>query len=110
MDSKEFKNLLGIPVKVTKVKDDFIWLDGEKYPINKIPSGISIDGDLNLRYTRITELPDDLMVGGYLDLRYTPIKELPDDLMVGGSLDLEDTPIKELPEGLKVGGKIYKDF
>ena len=45
---------------------------------------LTVNGDLNLRRTGITELPSDLSVGGDLDLRYTGITELPADLKVAG--------------------------
>ena len=52
------------------------------------------NGNLNLWGREdITELPDNLTVDGSLDLGYTKIASLPDNLTVGGSLDLHNTAI-----------------
>jgi len=71
---------------------------------NRLPEGLSVEGNLDLQDTQIVSLPEGLRVGGSLDLRDTQIKELPEGLQVGGDLDLRGTQITSLPEGLQVGG------
>jgi len=77
------------------------------FPLSK--EELYIEGDLDLRGTKITSLPEGLKVGGNLDLIGTKITSLPKGLEVGGWLDLVGTPITSLPEGLKVGGNIFLD-
>jgi hypothetical protein len=73
----------------------------------KLPSGLVVDGWLDLRNTKIETLPDNMIVGGWLDLRGTQIETLPDNLIVDGSLYLRGTQIKTLPDNLTVGGSLY---
>ena len=74
--------------------------------IKKLPDGLSVGGNFNLRGTPIEKLPDNLTVGGNLNLYGTQIKELPDNLTVGDNLILYDTEIEKLPDNLTVGGGI----
>jgi len=69
-------------------------IDGSDYLISDPDSWPKeIQGDLDLRSTRITRLPQGLTVGGDLDLGGTPIAQLPQGLQVGGDLDLGGTPL-----------------
>jgi hypothetical protein len=87
-------------------KIGFIDINGETYEINNMPDGLTVDGDLDLRNSKITHLPNGLKVGGSLNLTYTPITHLPNELTVRGSLDLSNTKITQLPEKLTVGGSL----
>ncbi len=98
----------------------------EWHPLDKLPEGLTINGNLYLSGTGITSLPRRLTVTGRLDLRGTEITELPDMLTVDGSLILGEfiktlprnlnikgsinaynAPLMTIPEDLKVGGDLY---
>jgi hypothetical protein len=49
---------------------------------------LTVDGDLNLSYTKLTKLPNNLTVNGNLDLAYSKMTELPDNLTMRGNLKL----------------------
>jgi hypothetical protein len=68
---------------------DSVGVNPDEYTIDK-DLNISVEGDLFLVGTQITELPD--------------------NLSVGRDLDLLQTQITKLPKSLKVGGTIFKDF
>ena len=87
--------------------DELIQVNSEKVLHSKGVRNNKIDGDLNLRDTKITSLPDNLTVGGYLDLKNTPITSLPDNLTVGDDLYPSGTKITSLPDNLTVGGNLY---
>ena len=67
---------------------------------------ITVEENLNLSYTNITELPDNLTVEGDLDIGHTNIIELPNHLIVYDDLYMYDAKITELPKDLTVKGKI----
>ena len=71
------------------------------------PSGMCVQGDLDLLNTPATHLPNDLTVGGDLDLCGTQITELPAGLTVTEDLFLSEIPISSLPSQLTVGGDLY---
>ena len=75
--------------------------------ISSLPDNLKVEGSLNLENTQISSLPDNLKVWGYLSLENTPISSLPDNLTVGGFLDLRYTQITSLPDNLKVGGYLF---
>ena len=90
-------NRMGILEAMT-VDEIYSWIESK---------GPHIEGDLDLRWIKITKLPDSLKsIGGYLDLAGTKITKLPDSLVsVGGYLDLCGTQITEFPDSLvSVGG------
>lgn len=60
-----------------------------------LPDNLTVEGVLDLSFTKITSLPNNLTVGYSLDLRGTQITSLPDNLTVGGSLYLDGTQITE---------------
>jgi hypothetical protein len=67
-----------------------------------------VDGDLNLRDSKIESLPEGLKVGRVLDLANSNIKTLPEGLEVRRSLWLLGCwGLTSLPKGLKVGGSLY---
>ena len=80
--------------------------DLENTPIQSLPEGLSVGGNLYLEKTQIQSLPEGLSVNGNLDLEYTQIQSLPEGLSVGGYLDLKNSQIQSLPEGLSVGGHL----
>ena len=124
--------------EVTKVVVDDLQFHTRHYddgtpitsPVYWLPDNLTVQGDLNIRYTHITSLPDNLTVSGYLDLRNLPITSLgnnlkvgshlyldgtditslPDNLTVQGSLNISDTQIKSLPDNLTVHGDLYLGF
>jgi hypothetical protein len=63
-----------------------------------LPANLTVEGDLDLRDTNITELPKQLVVRGNLDLRGTPIRTLPTCLVVGGDLLISGSAASALPE------------
>jgi hypothetical protein len=65
---------------------------------SSLPDRLTVEGDLDLRETNITELPQHLIVRGNLDLRGTPIKALPTCLVVGGDLLISGSAVSALPE------------
>ena len=67
----------------------------------------SIDGDLDLGYSRIKSLGNLTSVGGNLDLEKTPIQSLGNLTSVGGGLLLGNTPIESLGNLTSVGGDLY---
>jgi hypothetical protein len=69
---------------------------------------LTIVGDLDLAFTKITSLPEGLEVGGALYLRGSPnITSLPKGLKVGSDLNLDDTNIASLPKGLQVEDSLF---
>lgn len=81
-------------------------IDGAFHPLENLPEGLKVKGNLDLADTQISTLPDGLWVGGYLSLSGTLITSLPKGLTVGDDLYLDGTPIAELPEGLWVRGDL----
>ena len=63
----------------------------------------SIDGDLDLGYSRIKSLGNLTSVGGNLYLRYSLIESLGNLQSVGGGLYLYETPIESLGNLVSVG-------
>ena len=114
---------LGVDVPASHL-GHVIDVDGTWHPLDNLPEGLTVKGNLNLSGTKIAALPEDLSVGGSLHLYGTPIAALPKGLSVGrnlwlgestitalpagltvnGDLNIRWTPIKELPKGLVVGG------
>jgi hypothetical protein len=81
-------------------------LDLSNLKIRSLPAGLKVGGSLYLHDTPIESLPAGLVVRGNLDLRYSQIRSLSEGLMVGGDLNLERMPIKSLPADLKVRGDL----
>jgi hypothetical protein len=75
--------------------------------ITSLPSGLTVNGSLNLSNTPIKSLPSDLQVNGQLGLSGSRIESLPAGLNVRWNLSLSNTPIASLPQGLKVGGFLF---
>jgi len=62
---------------------------------------------LDLRYSDITHLPSGMYVDGYLNLVCTAITELPTGLKVHTNLYIQDTNITRLPDDITVIGDVY---
>lgn len=77
---------------------NYVW-----HPINNLPDGLEIAGDLNLSDTDIAVLPRGLSVTGNIYLNETKITSLPDNFSTTGALCLKGTDISKLPKGLRVG-------
>jgi hypothetical protein len=78
-------------------------------PLESLPIGLVVRGDLVLRKTAIAVLPEDLRVGGSLQLQEALIEALPPGLVangVKGSLWLGGTQIQVLPDGLRLWGAL----
>ena len=80
--------------------------------------GITVGGNLNLSFNKLTSLPDGIggiTVGGNLNLDGKQLTSLPDSIgwiTVGGSLNLVCNRLTSLPDsigGIKVGGSLYLD-
>jgi hypothetical protein len=105
--------------------------DAQWHPLNSIPDGVTIGGEVDLRGVEIERLPKDMTIKGSLYISQTQIRELPEGLTVEGNLDLSTTLIerlgprlrvhqdltivmngtlKSLPENLEVGGNLTISF
>ena len=96
----------GIP-EYTTIRGSLI-LDNCK-GIKSIPNGVTIQGSLSAKKTKIKEIGKGLIVGCNLDLSGSKIKNLPNGLTVAGNLDLRKTRIKNIPTDLVVGGYLLID-
>lgn len=76
---------------------------GVWHRLENLPSGLEIEGNLDLGWTKIEMLPEGLQVGGDLDLAGSKITTLSDGLTVGRGLLLYGTRITTLPKRLSVG-------
>ena len=73
----------------------------------KLPDDLYVKGRLHLSNSNIHKLPKGLEVEENLDIRGTFITELPDDLVVGGSIHV-DKNLEERAEELRSRGQIKK--
>lgn len=67
-----------------------------------LPDNFTVNGMLDLSYTKIQALPKNLRVRSHLDLKTTKITSLPEDIQVGGTLNLMFTKITHLPDNLTI--------
>lgn len=79
-------------------------LDLTDLPIESLPSGLKVRGDLIIVNSPITSLPDDLtQIGGDLKIANTNISSLPENLkIINGNLSIIDLKSISLPDNLKV--------
>ncbi len=70
--------------------------------VTELPENLTIDDDLNVRWSKLERLPNGLHVGT-LDLRGTDFDVLPERLTVADTLDLSGCNIETLPDDLTVG-------
>lgn len=73
--------------------------------INKLPENLTVTGILSISYTKITELPKTLTVLNSLELKYTQISKLSDNLKLKNYLSIDKcSNLKQLPDNLTVSG------
>jgi hypothetical protein len=63
----------------------------------RLPRGLNIEGDLDVRGTGVRSVPDGMVVGGYADFRKTAIQLVPASVFVGGELRVEDHVTIDIP-------------
>ena len=102
-DDSGYRWLLNHP-NATVYEDDLI-LAG--MPVHSLPEGFTVNGNLNLRNSKITELPRNFEVRGSLDLSDSNISRLASGLRVGLNLNLQNTLVTALPPDLYVGYNLY---
>ncbi|MCP3463075.1 hypothetical protein [Bradyrhizobium sp. CCGUVB23] len=61
-------------------------IDMTGLPLGKIGKDVTINGDLILKNTGLTELPQGLIVTGNLDLTGTEVTSIPEDTKIGGKI------------------------
>ena len=105
MEKQAIKRIFYFLEEKEQQNPPFLWKHISGEPLTE--RDLNIEGDLDLRGSKITSLPKGLKVGGVLDLYNTNITSLPEGLKVGDYLDLTGLPITSLPEGLKVGSGLY---
>ena len=71
----------------------------------RLPSGLNVEGVLNLEGARAHRLPDDL-TAGEIRAAGAELSRIGKNLRVQGKLDLCSTSIGSLPDDMKVGGPI----
>ncbi len=106
MEKETLKRIFDFLDKEENRKKPFIY----KLKFNELitKEELVVDGDLNLRESKIESLPEGLKVGRVLDLTQSDIKTLPEGLDVGHTLWLLGCwGLTSLPKGLKVGGSLY---
>lgn len=130
---KKFKTLLeNADIRFTERTDGKLVVHRPQFPrsLKYIPSGVIIDGALNLMLSsKIKKIPDDIqftgsvdldnssvetfdvftnkIIGGYMDLSYTKCTKLPSGMCISKSLSFVETPIDYIPPGTYVGNFIY---
>jgi hypothetical protein len=101
-------------------------LDLEGASIKSLPNNLTINGKLNLNWTReikslpnnltvrsleaqnsnITTIPADIQIIKYLDLSDSEINSLPENFSTNCFVNLQDTSIKSLPNNLTVNNDV----
>lgn len=102
-DDSGYRWLLSHP-NATVYEGDLILAGMPEYTL---PEGFTVNGNLDLRNSKITELPRNLEVRGFLDLSDSNISTLPSGLRVELNLNLENTLVTALPPDLYVGYNLY---
>lgn len=82
-------------------------IKGNWHPLDDLPGGLRVSGDLDVSGTGITALPEGLRVGGSLYIGNTGMTALPEGLTVGRHLYSSHTRLTALPGGLRVGGSLF---
>lgn len=96
-----FTEITSIPATI-KVYG-YIYL-GKK--ISKLPDNLTIETDLDLRYTTVSVLPKGLHVKRDLNITGLKIKQLPDDIVVDRTYILTSSSITSLPDDMQVNGSL----
>jgi hypothetical protein len=63
----------------------------------RLPKGLNIEGDLDVRGTGVSKVPDGTVVKGFADFRKTAIQVVPASAFVGGELLAEDHVVIDIP-------------
>lgn len=105
-----YKQVDTILTKKEEVREKHVTIDGKNYDVNRLPNGLSVNGDLDVSYTSIIKLPDNLTIKGKLIAKDTNINLLPKNLKVGGSIILSESKITKLPDNLTVAGDLNIAF
>lgn len=99
------RNLVGGGAGIEELPNDFslhsLLVPGSS--LQKLPRRLNVEGDLDVRSTRIDSVPATLSVGGNADFRKTSIKSIPASAYIGGELTVEDHVIVDVPD---VGPKV----
>lgn len=82
-------------------------INGKWHPLDALPKGLIVEGDLDISNTGIKVLPEGMRVGGSLYAGNTDIKVTPIGLTVGRNLYLSHSRLTTLSEGLRVGGSLF---
>lgn len=82
-------------------------IHGRWHPLDNLPNGITVAGDLDITNTRITSLPERLTVRGNLYASRSDLTALPKGLRVTKGLFISNTRIRVLPDDLNLGGDLY---
>lgn len=94
------RNLVGGGAGIEELPNDFsvhsLLVPGSS--LQRLPRRLNIDGDLDVRSTRIDSVPATLSVGGNADFRKTSIRSIPASVFIGGELSVEDHVIVDLPD------------
>ena len=75
--------------------------------MQRLPEDLSVGKDLTVRNSQITSLPSSFSIGRSIDLNSSRVASLPNNLTVRGNLDISNTLITELPAGLEVRGELF---
>ena len=105
MNKETLKSILYFLEKNDNKNKPFKWKLLNNEPITE--DELTIKGDLNLQFSKITSLPKGLKVRHSLFLENTKITSLPEGLKVGYNLYLYNSGIKLLPKGLEVGKDLF---
>lgn len=84
-----------------------IRINNTVYNIDLLPDGLEVQDNLNLAgYGLLEKLPSNLTVHGNLSISRTNIRELPQNLYVGGSFSAANTPLRKIPNTVYFGGSV----
>ena len=79
---------------------------GDWHPLDDLPEGLHVDGNLNLDGANIASLPKGTTIGGFLELYGSGITSLPEGLTIGRDIYLWGVDLTKLPRGLTVLGTL----
>lgn len=84
-------------------------LDLRKSKLVALPKGLTVTGRINFDRTYYTEIPENWTIKGGCSLFRSQITKIGDNFYVGEDLNLMLTKIKSLPRGMVVKGDLYLD-
>lgn len=71
--------------------------------VNALPSPMTVCGDLGMMKAMMEAIPDYLTVTNDADFSHSSIRYVPGNICIGGSLRLEGSRVEYLPENLSIG-------